>query len=461
MAKPKLNLFFLSLIAISLLSLLLFLSHRSCSFSHFRDLKNPYPTPPKIAYFITGSDGDGPRILRLLQAVYHPRNQYLLHLDFHASQQQREDLAVSIQSTETFTVSENVNVVGNADSVNYRGPTSISLVLRGAAILLRYSKDWDWFVNLGAWDYPLITQDDFLHVLSFMPKDFNFIEHTSSIGWNEYQRMIQIVVDPSLYLASKGAMFMGDGKRTLPKAYKFFTGSPSMLLSRKLIEFSILGWENLPRTLLMYFANTRSSNRGYFQTLACNSKEFSDIIVNNNLWFIAWDNPPTTEPRNLRSSDLKKMLGSGAAFAGSFLPNDRVLDMIDQQVLHRKQGRVAPGGWCVGSHDRGRDPCKFRGDIDILRPGPAAKRFVKLLLRLNLYIRIQSSPKSHLHLYVCSVTKDTWINHNSKTTCSSKWVGAVGLCSPAWYARKICRMQITTAVVVVVCMDKQGYRYLN
>ncbi|OVA13101.1 Uncharacterized protein family [Macleaya cordata] len=28
---------------------------------------------------------------------------------------------------------------------------------------------------------------------------------------------------------------------------------------------------------------------------------------------------------------------------------------------------------------------------------------------------------------------------------------------PTWYAGKICRMQITTAVVVVVCMDKQGH----
>ncbi|KAF8395065.1 hypothetical protein HHK36_019005 [Tetracentron sinense] len=376
-----------SLLSISLCTLLLFLPsrispNRPRSFSRVVDLENPFPPPPKIAYFITGSNGDGPRILRLLHAVYHPRNQYLLHLDRAASQQQRENLAVAIQSVETFTAADNVNAVGKADAVNYGGSTPIASVLHGAAILLRYSKDWDWFVNLGASDYPLITQDDFLHVLSFVPKDFNFIEHTSDIGWKEYQRITPIVVDPGLYLASKGGIFMGNKKRALPKAFRFFTGSSSVILSRKLIDFTILGWDNLPRALLLYFSNLKSSDRGYFQTLACNSKEFSNTVVNSDLRFVAWDNPPGKEPRNLRLSDLNKMLGIGAAFARRFLPNDPALDKIDSVVLRRNQGMIVPGGWCVGRPGKGKDPCQLWGDTNILRPGPAAKRFEKLLLRL-------------------------------------------------------------------------------
>ncbi|KAF8402838.1 hypothetical protein HHK36_010929 [Tetracentron sinense] len=415
--------FLYSVLSISVFTLLLFLSPKtsprhSRSFSHAVDLEIPFPPPPKIAYFISGSNGDGARILRLLHAVYHPRNQYLLHLDRAASQQQREDLCVSILSVETFTAAENVNVVGKADSVNYGGSTPLASVLHGAAIMLRYSKDWDWFVNLEAPDYPLITQDDFLHVLSFVPKDFNFIEHTSNIGWKEYQRIIPIVVDPGLYLASKGGIFVVDKKRALPKAYSavseashdasgsFVIGyldlsfippaefvilgnvlplifcSPSVILSRKLVEFSILGWDNLPRSLLLYFSNMKSSHRGYFQTLACNSKEFSNTVVNSDLRFVAWDNPRGKAPRNLKRSDLNKMLGTGAAFAGRFLPNDSALDVIDSVVLRRNRGTVAPGGWCVGRHGRSRDPCQLWGDINILRPGPAAKRFEKLLQRV-------------------------------------------------------------------------------
>ncbi|RVX13569.1 Beta-glucuronosyltransferase GlcAT14C [Vitis vinifera] len=158
----------------------------------------PPPTSPKLAYFISGTHGDSPRLLRLLGPSTTP--------------------------TTIFAAAENVNVVGSADAVNLDGSTPIASLLRGAAILLRYCSDWDWFVNLEASDYPLISQDDLLHILSFVPRDFNFIEHTSNIGWNEYQRIIQIVVDPGLYLASKRGIFLGTKRRVLPRQFRFFTG---------------------------------------------------------------------------------------------------------------------------------------------------------------------------------------------------------------------------------------------
>ncbi|XP_010253320.1 PREDICTED: beta-glucuronosyltransferase GlcAT14B-like isoform X2 [Nelumbo nucifera] len=224
---------FLSIIPVSIFSLLLFFAFRTSPyrpriFPPNADLENPFPPPPRVAYFISGSDGDGPRMVRLLHAVYHPRNQYLLHLDCRTPQRQREELADSVNSVDAFLSAENVNVVGKADCVNSGGSTPIASLLHGAAVLLRHAKDWDWFVNLAASDYPLISQDDFLHVLSFVPKDFNFIQHTSNIGWKEYQRAIQIVVDPGLYLASKGTIFVGSRKRARPRAYRFFTGKDAL-----------------------------------------------------------------------------------------------------------------------------------------------------------------------------------------------------------------------------------------
>ena len=53
----------------------------------------------------------------------------------------------------------NVVVIGKANLVTYRGPTMIATTLHGAAILLKNFKDWDWFINLSASDYPLVTQD--------------------------------------------------------------------------------------------------------------------------------------------------------------------------------------------------------------------------------------------------------------------------------------------------------------
>ena len=37
---------------------------------------------PRLAYLISGTKGDSQRMMRTLQAVYHPRNQYILHYIF-------------------------------------------------------------------------------------------------------------------------------------------------------------------------------------------------------------------------------------------------------------------------------------------------------------------------------------------------------------------------------------------
>ena len=121
------------------------------------------PPPPRLAYLISGTKGDGLRMQRTLQALYHPRNYYLLHLDLEAPSRERVDLARYVKKEVVFQEAGNVYVVGKANLVTYRGPTMIAATLHGAAILLRQAKDWDWFINLSASDYPLVTQDGESH----------------------------------------------------------------------------------------------------------------------------------------------------------------------------------------------------------------------------------------------------------------------------------------------------------
>ena len=117
------------------------------------------PHPPKLAYLISGTLGDGLQMQRLLQALYHPHNYYLLHLDFEAPEYERVELARYVKKEAVFQEASNVFVVGKANLVTYKGPTMVAATLHGAAILLRKAKNWDWFINLSATDYPLITQD--------------------------------------------------------------------------------------------------------------------------------------------------------------------------------------------------------------------------------------------------------------------------------------------------------------
>ncbi|KAJ7954199.1 Beta-glucuronosyltransferase [Quillaja saponaria] len=269
----------------------------------------------------------------------------------------------------------NVDVIGKSDWLTYQGATNIATTLRAAAIFLRLYGGWDWFITLSARDYPLITQDDLSHVFSSVRRDLNFIEHTSDLGWKEKHRFQPIVVDPGLYLARRSQIFIATEKRPTPDAFRIFTGSPWVIISRSFLEFCILGWDNLPRTLLMYYTNVMLSQEGYFQSVICNSPEFKNTTVNGDLRFVIWDNPPKMEPHLLNISDYNEMVRSGAAFGRQFGKDDPVLNLIDEKILKRGHYQAVPGAWCFGRRRWWMDPCSQWGDVNILKPGPQAKKF--------------------------------------------------------------------------------------
>ncbi|KAK8458716.1 hypothetical protein SEVIR_3G425700v4 [Setaria viridis] len=158
------------------------------------------PTPPspagaslpRIAFLISGSAKDASALRRVLLALYHPRNRYILHLDAEAPDSDRRDLAAALAAHPVIAAADNVRVVDRANLITYRGPTMVANTLHAAAAFLwghagDGGSDWDWFINLSASDYPLVTQDDLIHVFSKLPRDLNFIDHTSDIGWKEYE----------------------------------------------------------------------------------------------------------------------------------------------------------------------------------------------------------------------------------------------------------------------------------
>ncbi|XP_062212092.1 beta-glucuronosyltransferase GlcAT14B-like [Phragmites australis] len=354
-------------------------------------LSRPAPAParlPRFAYLISGSAGEAAMLRRCLLALYHPRNSYILHLDAQAPDSDRAELAAFVAAHPVLAAARNVRVIEKANLVTYRGPTMVTTTLHAAAAFLwgegrGRGADWDWFINLSASDYPLVTQDDLMHVFSKLPRDLNFIDHTSNMSWKAFARAMPLIIDPGLYMKTKGDLFWVPEKRSLPTAFKLFTGSAWMMLSRSFVEYLIWGWDNLPRTVLMYYANFISSPEGYFHTVACNADEFRNTTVNSDLHFIFWDNPPMQHPHYLTLDDWDRMVGSEAPFARKFLRDDPVLDKIDADILARGPDMVAPGGWCSSEkRDNGSDPCSAVGNAAFLRPGPGAARLQRLITSL-------------------------------------------------------------------------------
>lgn len=115
--------------------------------------------PPAFAYYISGGKGEAERMFRLLLALYHPRNRYLLHVGVEGSEEERKKLGVLVKSVPAIRAFGNVDLVGKPDPATYMGSTNIAAILRAVAILLKVDSGWDWFITLSARDYPLVSQD--------------------------------------------------------------------------------------------------------------------------------------------------------------------------------------------------------------------------------------------------------------------------------------------------------------
>ncbi|KAL9262975.1 Beta-glucuronosyltransferase GlcAT14B-like protein [Drosera capensis] len=182
------------------------------------------PPPPRIAYFVSGSAGDGRMLERTLLALYHPRNEYVVHLDLEAGVEERVRLGRFVRENEVFRRFGNVRVIPKANLVTYRGPTMVANTLNAAAILLREGGGVGLCFGLSARDARWQGMD-LLHTFSYLPRDLNFIDHTSNIGWKEFQRAKPIIIDPGLYMTKKSDVFWVTQRRSVPTAFKLFTES--------------------------------------------------------------------------------------------------------------------------------------------------------------------------------------------------------------------------------------------
>ncbi|XP_009107007.1 beta-glucuronosyltransferase GlcAT14A-like isoform X2 [Brassica rapa] len=294
---------------------------------------------PRFAYLVSGSKGDLESLWRTLRALYHPRNQYIVHMDLESPFEERLELASRVSNDSMYSKIGNVYMITKANLVSYTGPTMVANTLHACAILLKRSPDWDWFINLSASDYPLVTQDDLLYTFSTLDRNLNFIELTADLGWKNKYRAMPLIIDPALYMLNKSNIIWVRPDRSLPNAFKLHTGSAWMVLSRPFVEYIIWGWDNLPRTLLI---------------------------------------PPRQHPRLLSLTNMRPMIASGAAFARKFSRNDSALDRIDKELLMRtNQEGFTPGGWCGGKPE-----CSVVEDVARINPGSGAERLKGLVDRL-------------------------------------------------------------------------------
>ncbi|KAK9097492.1 hypothetical protein Sjap_022989 [Stephania japonica] len=343
-------------------------------FSYVRrsPLKGP-GYPPIFAYYISGTRGENAKIMRLLRAVYHPRNRYLLHLDSGAADHERWTWHCQLKKRELSGHSEMLMLSAEAMLLTRRDPQLLLLLFMQ---LLYFSKS----TKIGI---------DLLHAFTLLPKDLNFIHFYNATDWKEQPDIRRIVVDPNLYVKRNSEIFYAaETREDAPDAFRVFRGSPSGFLTRAFMEYCLHGWDNLPRQLLMYFTNVACPLEFYFHTVLCNSDDFRNTTVNDNLRYMVSDMPLQDEQSFPSQSNFTGMLQSTAAFARHLREDEEMLKKLDEKILKRLPDGLLPGRWCLrhalnhSTENANLTACYSWGSINTVEPGPRGRRLANFLSKL-------------------------------------------------------------------------------
>ena len=88
------------------------------------------------------------------------------------------------------------------------------------------------------------------------------------------------------------------------------------------------------KSFVNFFRYVDGPDEMFFQTLLLSSP-LKDRIVNDNLFFIDWENPNPTRPRVFEKCDFERLVNSPKLFARKFdaTRDSEILDLLEQKVL--------------------------------------------------------------------------------------------------------------------------------
>ncbi|WP_103867333.1 beta-1,6-N-acetylglucosaminyltransferase [Aquimarina sp. I32.4] len=269
---------------------------------------------PKIAYFILVY-GFPKEFKRLLKAIYHPGNHYLIQID------QKNDINVK-NDIKTFLKGYSNAYVLKSEPIVWRGYSMVQSQIHGMKYLLNRCLKWDFFINLSDQDFPLKSQDFFFDFL-YKNKGKNFMKITN-----------QVRVRPDTlnrvdhYFQEVDIGFLGiPYKKSFMKNVIPYIGGPWMILTRTCCEFIYHSPEI--KKFEDFYRNTLIADKSFFQTVLMNTS-FKETIVNDDKRAVIWiaDGDFKLKPKILIDSDIDFLMQGDNLFARKF--DER----IDKSILN-------------------------------------------------------------------------------------------------------------------------------
>jgi hypothetical protein len=243
--------------------------------------------------------------------------------------------------------------------------------IEGINEIFKRNISFDWLILLTGQDYPLKSNNQIAKVLEenegkiFMtyedyriPPDKSW--QTSGTDRIHYWHFIltthfRLVLPPQLtastYLRSKilkikwlrlvsslytSLLFwVPIEERVFLKDFNVFLGSASWCLPRNCVEY-IQNFIQTNPAYVNYFKYVEIPDELFFQTIVLNSP-FKDKVVNDNLFYIDWQNPNPKGPRVFVKDDFNRLANTSDLFGRKFdsTRDAEILDMIDEKILEK------------------------------------------------------------------------------------------------------------------------------
>jgi len=243
---------------------------------------------------------------RLFKAIYHPDNAYVIHVD------KRSGEVMQAEIREFLSVYPNTSILESKKAL-WGGYSLVDAELRGMKALLEIDKDWEFFINLSAQDFPLKSQADIHTYLKQHPgKDFIKLSNQKKVRPDTLHRIENYVVESGDEIVSEPIQ-----KRTFLQGVTPYIGNQWMIVSRRFCDFVCHNPE--VDRFKAFYRNTLIADEGFFQTVMMNTS-YKPMLVNDDKRTIDWVPMGTIKlrPRDFTASDAKYLMNSTGLFARKF-----------------------------------------------------------------------------------------------------------------------------------------------
>lgn len=301
-----------------------------------------------IAYFIQVSDSSLPMLPRLLSRLYHPHNVYAIHCDRKIATHRVLKAMSELKRDGRY---DNVHFM-ERESVTYRGVTMILNNVAAIHFLLDKSRDWAYFINLSASDYPLVAPDvprKLLALPHVRAAAYNFFTVSPHDQWlqRRAERFDGIAVDMAMGLSERRAHARLEetpyrNPLTEALSYEYAYSEGWFILTRDACRFMVSSAH--AQRILLTMAYSVDPSEHYYLSVFWNHPDYNRTILPHSLRTVFWDHDGVMAGQHPYTIDetrdenggyplVQRLLTSPHWFARKFKhANSAPLDTIDNYM---------------------------------------------------------------------------------------------------------------------------------